>query len=224
MLIIFLILHRKQDLFFTLKVPLGPIILHAVRTIHLNLRSITRNLWTYQTFFSKKGSVPVTYTFNGKQIFNDSIKDKEISFTSSITQPISKYEIAVVWNTSKDIRRKVSFSFRKMITTHQLSILKKQFQGPTISDVTLSGTKTITLSFVQTGSISECNKDFSALFKNSAMTAKEHFSWLLVEKLIFRIKLHCLSMKMVKNYLVIIFLLRSIQKNLFQCLLHLHTM
>lgn len=50
----FLILHRKQDLFFTLKVPLGPIILHAVRTIHLNLRSITRNLWTYQTFFPKK--------------------------------------------------------------------------------------------------------------------------------------------------------------------------
>jgi disulfide oxidoreductase YuzD len=140
-------------------------------------------------FLSKKGSVPVTYTFNGKQIFNDSIKDKEISFTSSITQPISKYEIAVVWNTSKDIRRKVSFSFRKMITTHQLSILKKQFQGPTISDVTLSGTKTITLSFVQTGSISECNKDFSALFKNSAMTAKEHFSLTAGRKINFSDKI-----------------------------------
>ena len=76
-----------------------------------------------------------------------------------------------------------------MITTHQLSILKKQFQGPTISDVTLSGTKTITLSFVQTGSISECNKDFSALFKNSAMTAKEHFSLTAGRKINFSDKI-----------------------------------
>lgn len=128
-------------------------------------------------FLSQKGSIPVTYTFDDRQIFDDLIKDdKEISFTASITQPISNYEIAVVWNTPKDIRRKVAFSFNKTITDHQLSVLKKQFKGSTISDVTLRGSKTITLSFVQTGSITECNKDFSALFKNSAMNTKEHFS------------------------------------------------
>lgn len=57
-------------------------------------------------------------------MFSDSIKQKEISFTSSVTQPISTYEIATVWNTSKDIRRKVSFSFEKAVTDHQLSVIK----------------------------------------------------------------------------------------------------
>ena len=136
-------------------------------------------------FLSQKGNVPVTYTFDGKQIFNDSIKQKEISFTSSVTQPISSYEITVVWNTSKDIRRKVSVSFEKAVTDHQLSVLKRQFKGDTIKDVTLSGHDSITLSFVQKGSVTDCNKDFSALFKNSAMKSQEHFSFAGGKKVTF---------------------------------------
>lgn len=127
-------------------------------------------------FLSNKGSIPVTYTFNEKQIFHGKIKEKEINFASSITQPITKYEIASVWNTPKDIRRKVSLSFKKIITDRQLAILKKQFKGNTISNVTVSGKQTVTLSFIQKGSVTDCNKDFSALFKNSSMNAKEHFS------------------------------------------------
>ena len=74
---------------------------------------------------------------------------KKISFTSSVTQPISTYEIATVWNTSKDIRRKVSFSFEKAVTDHQLSVIKKQFKGQTIDSVNLDGDQNVTLSFVQ---------------------------------------------------------------------------
>ena len=44
-------------------------------------------------FFSKNQKIPVTYTFDEKQMFNDSIKQKEISFTSSITQPISNMRL-----------------------------------------------------------------------------------------------------------------------------------
>lgn len=128
-------------------------------------------------FLSKKGNVLVTYTFDKKQIFSDSIKQKEISFTSSVVQPISSYEIATVWNTSKDIRRKVSFSFEQAVTDHQLSVLKRQFKGDTIKNVTISGHDNITLSFIQKGSVADCNKDFSALFKNSVMKSQEHFSF-----------------------------------------------
>ena len=88
-------------------------------------------------FIQKNQKIPVTYTFDEKQMFSDSIKQKEISFTSSVTQPISTYEIATVWNTSKDIRRKVSFSFEKAVTDHQLSVIKKQFKGQTIDSVNL---------------------------------------------------------------------------------------
>ena len=42
--------------------------------------------------------------------------------------------------------------------------------------MTVSGKQTVTLSFIQKGSVTDCNKDFSALFKNSSMNAKEHFS------------------------------------------------
>ena len=49
-------------------------------------------------FIQENQKVPVIYTFDGKQIFKDSIKQKEINFTSSVTQPISSYEIATVWN------------------------------------------------------------------------------------------------------------------------------
>ena len=97
-------------------------------------------------FIQKNQKIPVTYTFDEKQMFSDSIKQKEISFTSSVTQPISTYEIATVWNTSKDIRRKVSFSFEKAVTDHQLSVIKKQFKGQTIDSVNLDGGKKVTFS------------------------------------------------------------------------------
>ena len=140
-------------------------------------------------FIQKNQKIPVTYTFDGKQIFSDSIKQKEISFTSSVTLPISTYEIATVWNTSKDIRRKVSFSFEKAVTDHQLSVIKKQFKGQTIRSVTLDGDKNVTLSFVQKGSVSDCNKDFSALFPNSSMESQEHFSFTGGKKVTFSDKI-----------------------------------
>ena len=118
-------------------------------------------------------------------MFSDSIKQKEISFTSSVTQPISTYEIATVWNTSKDIRRKVSFSFEKAVTDHQLSVIKKQFKGQTIDSVNLDGDQNVTLSFVQKGSVSDCNKDFSALFPNSLMKSQAHFSFAGGKKVTF---------------------------------------
>lgn len=140
-------------------------------------------------FIQENQKVPVIYTFDGKQIFKDSIKQKEINFTSSVTQPISSYEIATVWNTSKDIRRKVSFSLKKSVTDHQLSVIKKQLKGQTIHSVTLDGDKNVTLSFVQKGSVSDCNKDFSALFSNSSMEAQEHFSFAGGKKVTFSDKI-----------------------------------
>ena len=140
-------------------------------------------------FIQKNQKVPVTYTFDGKQIFKDSIKQKEINFTSSVTQPISTYEIATVWNTSKDIRRKVSFSLKKAVTDHQLSVIKKQLKGQTIRSVTLAGDKNVTLSFIQKGSVSDCNKDFSALFPNSSMESQEHFSFAGGKKVTFSDKI-----------------------------------
>ena len=140
-------------------------------------------------FIQKNQKVPVIYTFDGKQIFKDSIKQKEINFTSSVTQPISSYEIATVWNTSKDIRRKITFSFKKAVTDHQLSVIKKQLKGQTIRSVTLDGDKNVTLSFVQKGSVLDCNKDFSALFKNSSMQSQEHFSFAGGKKVTFSDKI-----------------------------------
>ena len=139
--------------------------------------------------FQKNQKIPVTYTFDEKQMFSDSIKQKEISFTSSVTQPISTYEIATVWNTSKDIRRKVSFSFEKAVTDHQLSVIKKQFKGQTIDSVNLDGYQNVTLSFVQKGSVSDCNKDFSALFPNSLMKSQAHFSFAGGKKVTFSDKI-----------------------------------
>lgn len=140
-------------------------------------------------FIQENQKIPVTYTFDGKQILKDSMKQKELNFTSSVTQPISTYEIATVWNTSKDIRRKVSFSFEKAVTDHQLSVIKKQFKGQTIRSVTLDGNKNVTLSFVQKGSVSDCNKDFSSLFKNSIMESQEHFSFAGGKKVTFSDKI-----------------------------------
>lgn len=140
-------------------------------------------------FIQENQKIPVTYTFDGKQILKDSMKQKELNFTSSVTQPISTYEIATVWNTSKDIRRKVSFSFEKAVTDHQLSVIKKQFKGQTICSVTLDGNKNVTLSFVQKGSVPDCNKDFSSLFKNSMMESQEHFSFAGGKKVTFSDKI-----------------------------------
>lgn len=140
-------------------------------------------------FLQKKGSIPVTYTFNGKQIFDGSIKEKEITFTSTAQQSISKYEIATVWNNSKDIRRKISLTFEKNITDRQLSVIKKQIKGTTITDVSINGNETITLSISQKGSVSDCNDDFSKVFKNSSMTAKEHFSFTGGKKITFEDKI-----------------------------------
>ena len=140
-------------------------------------------------FIHENQKIPVTYTFNGKQLFSNSIKQKEILFTSSVTLPISTYEIATVWNTSKDIRRKVSFSFEKAVTDHQLSVIKKQFKGQTIDSVNLDGDHNVTLSFVQIGSVSDCNKDFSALFPNSLMKSQEHFSFTGGKKVTFSDKI-----------------------------------
>ena len=140
-------------------------------------------------FLQKKGSIPLTYTFNGKQIFDGSIKEKEITFTSTTQQPISKYEIATVWNTSNDIRRKISLTFEKNITDRQLAVIKKQIKGTTITDVSINGNKTITLSILQKGSVSDCNDDFSKIFKNSSMTAKEHFSLTGGKKITFEDKI-----------------------------------
>ena len=141
-------------------------------------------------FLQKKGSIPVTYTFNGKQIFDGSVKEKEINFTSTTNQPISKYEIATIWNTSNDIRRKISLTFEKNITDRQLAVIKKQIKGSTISDVSMSGNQTITLSILQKGSVTDCDKDFSKIFKNSSMTAKEHFSLTGGKKITFEDKIY----------------------------------
>lgn len=127
-------------------------------------------------FVKKSGNISVTYTFDGKEILNESVKQKEISFPATLKQPISKYEIATVWNRTNDIRRKISFTFQPNITNRQLSVLKKQFHGSTIGNVSVNGNKTVTLSFVQTGNVSECNKDFKALFPDSSMKSSEHFS------------------------------------------------
>lgn len=127
-------------------------------------------------FVKKSGNISVTYTFDGKEILNDSIKQKEISFPATLKQSVSKYEIATIWNHTNDIRRKVSFTFKRNITNHQLSVLKKQFHGNTIQNVSVNGDQPMTLSFVQSGSVSDCNKDFKALFPDSSMKSSEHFS------------------------------------------------
>ena len=119
-------------------------------------------------FVKKSGTIPVTYIFDGKEILNESIKQKEIAFPSTIKQSVSKYDIATVWNSTNDIRRKISFTFKRNITKHQLSVLKKQFHGNTIQNVSVNGNKTVTLSFVQSGSVSDCNKDFQTLYSNNS--------------------------------------------------------
>lgn len=101
----------------------------------------------------------------------------------------------------------MSFSFEKAVTDHQLSVIKKQFKGQTIDSVNLDGDQNVTLSFVQKGSVSDCNKDFSALFPNSLMKSQAHFHLLVVRRSHFLIRFHYLRIKMVRNFMGIMYLL-----------------
>ena len=68
-------------------------------------------------------------------------------------------------------------------------MIKKQFKGQTIDSVNLDGDQNVTLSFVQKGSVSDCNKDFSALFPNSLMKSQAHFSFAGGKKVTFSDKI-----------------------------------
>ena len=68
-------------------------------------------------------------------------------------------------------------------------MIKKQFKGQTIDSVNLDGDHNVTLSFVQIGSVSDCNKDFSTLFPNSLMKSQEHFSFTGGKKVTFSDKI-----------------------------------
>src|SRR5699024_393325 len=47
----------------------------------------------FSQFIQEKGTVPVTYTFDGKEVLDDEIKSKSLEFTGEYTQPISSYDI-----------------------------------------------------------------------------------------------------------------------------------
>lgn len=123
----------------------------------------------FSNFVQKNGTIPVTCTFNNKELLDTSIKTKTLQFSSSQQQPIEKYNIITVWKNEKDIRRKISFSFDASINKRQLSKLKKAFSGKTISNVSLNRENVMVLSMYQSGSVEDCNFDISRIFHDSSM-------------------------------------------------------
>lgn len=117
----------------------------------------------------ESGKVPVTYTFDGKKQLNESIKQKKISFDSSLSQPISSYDILTVWKNKDDIRRNITFFFDSKCNKRQLACLKDSFVGTTISKVTLSKEDQMLLSISQNGSVEECSKDIANILKDSSL-------------------------------------------------------
>lgn len=130
----------------------------------------------FSNFIQEKGTVPVTYTFDGKEIMDDEIKSKSLNFSGEFIQPISRYDIITVWNTSSDIRRKFSFTFDSECSGQQLSQMKSAFSGDTISNVELTDDDSaMVLSFEQQGSVKDCGKDLSKIFpKTSLSTDTKH--------------------------------------------------
>lgn len=126
----------------------------------------------FSQFIQKKGTVPVTYTFDGKEVLDDAVKSKSLEFTGEYAQPISSYDIITVWKNGSDIRRKFSFSFESGCSSQQLSCMKKAFSGSTISDVELSETDgSIVLTFQQQGSVEDCSSDLNAIFPKASLSA-----------------------------------------------------
>ena len=131
----------------------------------------------FSNFIQENGTVPVTYTFDGKKVLDDKVKSKSLKFSGEYTQPVSSYDIITVWNTASDIRRKFSFTFDSGCSSQQLSQMKEAFSGDTISNVQLSGDDSaMVLSFEQRGSVKDCSKDLADLFPKSSLTADTRHS------------------------------------------------
>lgn len=158
-------------------------------------------------FIQKNQKIPVTYTFDEKQMFSDSIKQKKSALLLLLHSQFQLMRLLRYGTHPKISVVKCLFSFEKAVTDHQLSVIKKQFKGQTIDSVNLDGDQNVTLSFVQKGSVSDCNKDFSALFPNSLMKSQAHFHLLVVRRSHFLIRFHYLRIKMVRNFMGIMYLL-----------------
>lgn len=131
----------------------------------------------FSNFIQENGTVPVTYTFDGKKVLDDKVKSKSLKFSGEYTQPVSSYDIITVWDTASDIRRKFSFTFNSGCSSQQLSQMKEAFSGDTISNVQLSGDDSaMVLSFEQRGSVKDCSKDLADLFPKSSLTADTRHS------------------------------------------------
>lgn len=132
----------------------------------------------FSNFINESGNIPVTYTFNGKEQLKDSIKEKTLTFTSDLDQPVSSYDIITVWKNKDDIRRSLTFWFDSKCNKRQLSCLKDAFTGTTISKVTLSKEKQMVLSVSQNGSVKDCNQDISKILKGTSLTYSSKNSFL----------------------------------------------
>lgn len=125
----------------------------------------------FSNFIQENGTVPVTCTFNKKKRLDSSVRTKTLQFSSDQKQPISNFDMITVWKNEKDIRRKITFYFDSKINKRQLSKLKNAFSGKTISSVTLEKADQMFLSFQQSGTTADCNKDISKIFHDSSINA-----------------------------------------------------
>ncbi|MBU5458807.1 hypothetical protein [Anaerostipes sp. MSJ-23] len=127
----------------------------------------------FSNFVQKNGTVPVTYTMNGKQIAKDSFRQKTLDFSNIKKQSLLNYEILTLWHNAKDIRRKFIFHMDHPYEEREIEKLKEAFSKPTISDIKIKGK---TLSFLQEGSVKDCTKDLSDLFPGSSFQVSSKHS------------------------------------------------
>ena len=126
-------------------------------------------------FVQKDGKVLVRYTMNGKQIAKDLIKQKTFDFSDTKRKRISSYEILTVWHNKKDLRRKFIFHLIDSYQKRELEKVKALFSKETILNVKIKGK---TLSFVQQGSVKECQRDLTGLFPDASFEASSKHSLL----------------------------------------------
>ncbi|MBS7009772.1 hypothetical protein [Anaerostipes sp.] len=131
----------------------------------------------FKNFADESGKVPVTYTYTANDSFSDSgeqkiidgkISKQKVNFSSSFAQPVRKYDITEVYKDKNDIRRSFSFVFSSLCNKRELAKLKESFMGSTISNVSLDKEDDHRLSFVQKGSVKQCDADLKKIWKGSS--------------------------------------------------------
>lgn len=128
----------------------------------------------FKNFADESGKVSVSYTYVANDSFSDSgeqtlidgkTSKKKVNFSSSFVQPVRKYDVTEVYKNKQDIRRSFTFVFSSVCNKRELTKLKESFIGSTIFNVSLDKEDDYRLSFIQKGSVKQCDADLKKIWK-----------------------------------------------------------